>query len=250
MTPTPALTGLQNLREVSGQATPAGDRVRRRALLRSDAPAASDPFPHMLPWPPATVVDLRSESEYTGPHPLVEHGAKVHRIPLSKKLNMLDFGAEDVLREGGLAGLYRYTIDGAEPAIVEAVDVVARGAFPVLVHCTFGKDRTGIVVATILAAIGVAESAIVADYVETAANVDRILARLNAIDSPAINRIRNLSTTYPEGLDATADAVGALLQVFEEAGGADSWLRARGSSDDSLATLRSRLLETEGKEAP
>jgi len=250
VTSIPAPAGLQNLREVSGQVSAAGGSVRRKALLRSDAPARSDPTPHLLAWPPATVVDLRSESEYVGPHPLLEHGATIHRIPLSKKLNVLEFDAEDILRDGGLAGLYRYTIDGAEPAIVQAVAAVAHGAFPALIHCTFGKDRTGIVTATILAAVGVPDSAIIADYVETASNVDRIIARLTSIDSPAIDRIQNLLSSYPQGLDATADAIGAVLQVFEEAGGADRWLRSHGLTEDTLTALRSRLLEVEGEESP
>jgi rhodanese-related sulfurtransferase len=236
--------GLQNLREVTGQESVAGGRLRPRALLRSDAPAESDPTPALPAWPPATVIDLRSASEYSGPHPLGELGATIHRIPLSKKLNVLEFGGGDVLREGGLPGLYRYTMAGAESAIVEAVDAVAHGAFPVLVHCTFGKDRTGIVVATVLAAIGVTEAAIIADYVETTANVDRIIARLTSINSPAIERIQDLLITYPQGLGAPADAVDAVLEVFKEAGGVERWLHAHGLTEETLATLRSRLLET------
>lgn len=237
-------TGLENLREVSGQVSAAGGRVRPRALLRSDAPAESDPTPSLSAWPPATVIDLRSASEYSGAHPLGELGAAIHRIPLSKKLNVLEFDGGDVLREGGLPGLYRYTMAGAESAIVEAVDAVAHGEFPVLIHCTLGKDRTGIVVATILAAIGVTEAAIVADYVETTANVDRIIARLASINPPAMERIQDLLVTYPEGLGATAEAVDAVLQVFKEAGGVEAWLHAHGMTDEALAALRSRLLET------
>jgi protein-tyrosine phosphatase len=237
-------TGLQNLREVSGQTSAAGGRVRRRALLRSDAPAESDPAPALPGWPPATVVDLRSASEYSGAHPLAELGATIHRIPLSRKLNVLEFDGEQVLRESGLPGLYRYTMAGAEAAIVEAVNAVAHAALPVLVHCTFGKDRTGIVVATILAAVGVTEGAIVADYVETSANVGRIIARLTSLNSPTLEGIQDLLDTYPEGLDATADAIGVVLRTFEEAGGVEHWLRRHGLTDATLAALRSRLLET------
>lgn len=244
---TPA--GLQNLRSVFGQMSATGGRVRRGALLRSDAPAVSDATPALRSWPPATVIDLRSASEYSGPHPLDELGATVHRIPLSKKLNPLEIDGEDILREGGLPALYRYTMAGAESSIVAAVDAVAHASFPVLIHCTFGKDRTGIVVAAILAALGVSRAAIVADYVETAKNVHRVIARLTSMNSPVMEAIQDLFATCPEGLDAPADAVEEVLQVFEEAGGAERWLRIHGLTDETLAALRSRLLETAEKES-
>ena len=38
-------------------------------------------------------------------------------------------------------------------------------ALPILVHCTHGKDRTGVLVALLLRAIGVSEEDVVADYV-------------------------------------------------------------------------------------
>ena len=38
---------------------------------------------------------------------------------------------------------------------------------PVLVHCTVGKDRTGVTVALALAAAGVDEEAVIADYART-----------------------------------------------------------------------------------
>lgn len=228
-----------------------GGRVRPHALFRGDAPAQSDPPPSLPGWPPATVVDLRSVSEYVGPHPLTEFGATIHRVPLSKKLNVLDFDADDILKHGGLAGLYEYTIDGAEQAIVEAVDVVAKSEHPVLVHCTLGKDRTGIVVATILGAIGVSVAGIIADYVETGPNVHRILARLAALDSPAAVRIQELAGTYPEALEASAEAIEAVLRLHAEAGGADRWLLAHGMTTDSLAQLRARLLtSSNGEENP
>jgi hypothetical protein len=41
---------------------------------------------------------------------------------------------------------------------------VQPGVFPLLVHCTFGKDRTGIAVAMLLFALGVPEETVYADY--------------------------------------------------------------------------------------
>jgi protein-tyrosine phosphatase len=235
--------GMQNLREVSGQNVVSGGRVRRRALLRSDSPGYDDPTPAEPAWPPATVIDLRSPSECTTPHPLSRYGSEIHSIPMSKQLNMLEFDADEVLRNGGLAELYRQTIIGAEPAIVAAVDAVAKATFPVLIHCALGKDRTGILVAAILSAIDVPDDAIIADYVKTDANMTRVAARLDTPDSLVANKIRNLIATYPEGLGAPPEAIAAVLQLLRDSGGARQWLLKHGLHRNALRALLDRLVE-------
>ncbi|MCI5138364.1 MAG: hypothetical protein D3922_08095 [Candidatus Electrothrix sp. AR1] len=41
------------------------------------------------------------------------------------------------------------------------------GTFPLLLHCTYGKDRTGIITALILLAIGVEHPVIIEEYMQT-----------------------------------------------------------------------------------
>ncbi|RWX45912.1 Tyrosine phosphatase family protein [Candidatus Electrothrix communis] len=41
------------------------------------------------------------------------------------------------------------------------------GTFPLLLHCTYGKDRTGIITALILLAIGVDPPVIIEEYMQT-----------------------------------------------------------------------------------
>ena len=45
---------------------------------------------------------------------------------------------------------------------------ISQGAFPCIIHCSAGKDRTGMAVALLLAALGCGREAIVADYVASA----------------------------------------------------------------------------------
>ena len=64
-------------------------------------------------------------------------------------------------------------IDECGGAIADAIKVLAApGAFPALVHCSAGKDRTGIVVALILAVLGVPDEVIAADYGLSASYLD------------------------------------------------------------------------------
>jgi hypothetical protein len=69
------------------------------------------------------------------------------------------------LNDMGLEGLYRTFLSGSGTEIARALRIVAdRRNHPVLLHCSHGKDRTGLTVALILALVGVPRALIVADY--------------------------------------------------------------------------------------
>ena len=65
---------------------------------------------------------------------------------------------------------------------------VAHAEGPVVFHCTAGKDRTGVLAALMLAAVGADRGAIVADYAATSANLAGEWARkmLADHDIPAL----------------------------------------------------------------
>ena len=56
-------TGLCNLRDVGGLPLVGGGTVREGVLFRGDAPMVGDEDPELQPWPPASVIDLRSDDE-------------------------------------------------------------------------------------------------------------------------------------------------------------------------------------------
>ena len=67
--------------------------------------------------------------------------------------------------------------------MVAALRSVARSEGAALVHCAAGKDRTGVVVAVALRAVGVRPEAVIADYAATGERIGPLLARLRR--SPA-----------------------------------------------------------------
>jgi protein-tyrosine phosphatase len=69
-------------------------------------------------------------------------------------------------------------------------------------HCSAGKDRTGVLSALILAFLGVPDETIVADYTLSAAAMGRLLERLKA--------------EYPEAQDAVEKYAPAILHVVPE----------------------------------
>jgi hypothetical protein len=121
--------------------------------------------------------------------------------------------------------------------------LIAERPDPVLVHCTAGKDRTGVLVALVLSAAGVEREAVVEDYARTGANMPGVLERI-ATD-PAFaggsQEIRRLADERPQLLAAPPHAIESALDVLEGAGGAAAWLLDHGLADVDLARLRARL---------
>lgn len=224
---------LVNLRDVAS----ASPGLRRGVLLRSDAPLAGDVHEgYDVAWPPATILDLRDSAERGGDHPLAHHG-EVRDLPL---LRGAPYTADNQHRS--LEELYLALLESPVSAelLVEAVGAVAHAPIPVLVHCTAGKDRTGITVALVLRLVGVSREEVLADYLRTAEAMDLVLERMTesllAILSP--ERV----ATLPRGLHATpVEAITSFLDALEAEGDAEAWFLAHGGSAPTLAALRERL---------
>jgi protein-tyrosine phosphatase len=64
-----------------------------------------------------------------------------------------------------LVDTYRHMLDARQPQICEILRLLATpGRLPAVVHCTAGKDRTGLIVALVLGLVGVPDETIVEDY--------------------------------------------------------------------------------------
>jgi protein-tyrosine phosphatase len=147
---------------------------------------------------------------------------------------------------GDLAELNDHLLAERGPRIVAAVRAIAAGDGPVLVHCTAGKDRTGLVIALVLDAIGVAREAVIADYAASErhlagewadAMLERIAARFPVIVGDTADIVA-IVTTSPAPLMR-----GVLERVDAEHGGAAGYLLAHGLTEDELAALIIRLTE-------
>ncbi|RMZ81974.1 hypothetical protein DV737_g2283, partial [Chaetothyriales sp. CBS 132003] len=73
--------------------------------------------------------------------------------------------SREIMVPRGLTGLGVDTLDHSGPEIKEIFDVLAdQDSYPVLVHCTQGKDRTGISILLVLLLSGAPMEGIVKDY--------------------------------------------------------------------------------------
>jgi protein-tyrosine phosphatase len=226
---------------------PAGDgrAIRHDALYRSDAPLPGDRPPYGLRWPPRSIIDLRSSDELDGAHPLAGPDTVVVPHPLFARASVEHMIDEPEDLPDDLAALYRQLLAVAPSRLVDAVTLIANRPGPTLVHCTAGKDRTGLVVALALAAVGVPRGHIIADYRRTATNMPGVLARVVSEHASAgtVKAVRDLAVRRPDMLDAPAFAIAAALDELAGAGGAERWLLGAGLPPATLDALRARLLD-------
>jgi protein tyrosine/serine phosphatase len=251
------LEGAVNVRDLGGLEVAGGRRTAPRVLLRSDnlqGLTARDVGRLVDEHGVRVVVDLRThtEVEREGPGPLASDGRVDirHRSLYPEAGNRTDVAADGVLpwqdrpldgdpADSATVRAYLGYLRDRPDSIVAALRDVAEAGGAAVVHCAAGKDRTGVVCALALAAVGVPRDAILADYVATADRIGPILARLRA------------SPTYADDLDGRSDAthrprpetMTRVLDVLDERhGGAAGWLAEHGFGDDERAALRRRLV--------
>ena len=171
MTVAPNLSvhGTYNFRDVGGYPTLDG-RVRYGRLLRSDGlyRLGDDGKQHLRELGVGTVIDLRDDFE-VGVMPDDLDGLEVRRVHLPL---FEGSGASQGEAAVSLSTLYRRIVTQHSEVVARALrELLAMEEAPVLVHCTAGKDRTGVVVALALLAVGVDRQLVVEDYARSEDNL-------------------------------------------------------------------------------
>ena len=230
------LTGLYNLREVGGYPTADGGMVRWRTLFRSDALHRLDESgtAAIAALGLRTIVDLRTQMEVD-----VAPSALAGVMARTTHISLLTGDLQALPLE--LDAVYRYIIDACGKTVGEAIKLLcAPEAFPALVHCSAGKDRTGIVIALILAVLGVPDEVIAADYGLSGGYLDQE-------NTPAIGQVKastGLGESLTNELLASPPAliVRVLAQVRAFWGSVDEYLLDHGLTAADLASLRAALV--------
>ncbi|MFH8248902.1 tyrosine-protein phosphatase [Microbacterium sp. B2969] len=256
------IDGLHNFRDTGGIALEGGGAVRSGVLYRSDAlgaltPAGVDAFAET---PIGVVVDFRTPEE---------RQMSPDRLPASRPVQLVELPllegaigqlAGDAVQSASrdtaaltaameqlptLGDLYLGMLQhGAEVFAATARLVAAsREDTPtaVLVHCTAGKDRTGVATALLLRAAGADRAAVITDYASSAGNLDGawsegMYAMLTQFGIPLTPALQTLVAGSP-----ASEIERALDWIESEHGEAAAYLQSGGLTDDELSALRTRL---------
>jgi protein-tyrosine phosphatase len=220
------IRGTRNLRDLGGYECHDGRQTRWRTVLRSDCLDQLTPEAQaeLVALGVRTVVDLRREDE-------IEAAPNVFVLRAAPSVRYVHVPILDVdpTPRIGIEGTYRAMLDLRPAGLATIVRALAEpDGLPAVVHCAAGKDRTGVVSALLLSAVGVPEEAIVEDYVLSQ----------SCFASPWDE------TCEPIEVDCPPELMSATLAYLERRyGGARGYLRRAGVAADDLTRLRSLLTE-------
>ncbi len=207
-------------------------------LIRSDAPVALGDAGRaaLRELGPVTAIDLREPVERELDRADLDGlGLELESSPIIGE--DFELGAAMSLDE-----VYLYLLEQRGASLTAAVRSLARpGALPALVFCSAGKDRTGLVVALVLGALGVSDDEIVADYTRSEQNMT------GAFRAAVEARARAAGISEQE-LAVKVGAPPALMRTTlawlrQHHGGAAGYLRSHGMTNAELDTLRQALVE-------
>jgi protein-tyrosine phosphatase len=238
------LVGAHNFRDLGGY--PAGDsRTRWGRLYRSDAlhDLTEGDVATVRHLGLRSIVDLRTagEAARTGRGRIADEPLAYLAVSVSQDAQGERVPDGSVGDDGALATRYIAYLDTGGAAFLRALRYMADvDHLPMVFHCFFGKDRSGVLAALVLDCLGVDRDTIVADYALSAAGMPSLLASLarDPVYRDTIDR------TPPARLAASSATMESFLRWLDEHhGGAAAWARQAGMEPAELTTLRRLLLE-------
>jgi protein-tyrosine phosphatase len=234
------LEGAYNVRDIGGYGTVDGRTTRWGILFRADGL-------HRLP-PDAqarlhaqgvkTVVDLRRSDELEAAPNVFAKSSQVtyHHMSL-----LIDKPPVLVENPRSLIDIYRIILDDRQDQVRTVLSTFAAPeGLPGVVHCTAGKDRTGVIVALILGLCGVPHDTIVADYALTSTYLGEAFmeeARQRAVKRGFIwEHYQPMVMCPPENMEAT------LHHLDTTYGGFEAYADHIGFAEEQIRRLREALL--------
>ncbi|KAJ7496580.1 protein-tyrosine phosphatase-like protein [Mycena latifolia] len=250
-----SVEGLINVRSVGGFATSTqSDIVKPIVLFRSADPSriTAKGKEQLLALGVRRVFDFRADDEiasYKSTAPVVP-GVEFLRAPVSESrafdpvslaARMKEFAGNELET---FVTLYHEILEIGGPAFEKVFrHMLDRPDEPCLIHCTAGKDRTGLFTAILLMLLGVNDEEIIKDYALTAVGlepylpllIERFKQQVGDVDS--WEGAMKMASSRPETMRAT------LAMVREKYGSAEGWVASHTSlTEQELLALRQNLL--------
>jgi protein-tyrosine phosphatase len=239
--------GCVNVRDLGGHATEDRRTTRFGAVVRADSvrTLTDAGWEALLAYGVSRIVDLRLHSELALDPPR-ELSVEVVHVPLMHELDDEEWVEIDAIGDAqpdaaaSTRAVYLEFLERRRPQFAQAFTAVAgvpEGT--VVVHCHSGKDRTGLVVALLLRAVGVDVETIAADYALSGPNLREQLVTWVAAAEDDVERERRRRIG-----SAPAEAMVNVLEELERRyGSVRDYLHAAGVRPESLDRATARLVE-------
>jgi protein tyrosine/serine phosphatase len=238
--------GVLNFRDGGGYATTEGNRIRWRRVFRAGALHEATPASATLvrnELGVRSIIDLRfaSELERAGTLGLIAEPPVAHH-PLSIIPDGGSAKLDELHGRGISAGRYgAYLQVGADKFAQEFHLLAQAETYPVIIHCSAGKDRTGVSLALLQDLLGVDHQTIREDYDLTNRSLDGLMARVTAagrpIEGDTVEQHQQLYGAPPAAI------AGFLEHLKSEHGSARAYLESVGVTSAELDAIRDQLLE-------
>lgn len=140
------------------------------------------------------------------------------------------------MEDMGLVGLAKSSLDVCTREVKQVFDVLAKDEnWPVLVHCTQGKDRTGLVIMLVLFLLAVDENVMDSDYRLSESELEpEMEERIKEISSIGLSK---QFAVCPPSLVTSVH-----LHIREKYGSVEKYLLRVEVSQDSIDSIKHRLL--------
>ncbi|KAI9345137.1 protein-tyrosine phosphatase-like protein [Zopfochytrium polystomum] len=247
-----AVDGVKNFRDFGGYPVGNGEWIRSGILYRSAelGSITTAGISTVQRLGIKSVFDLRSNQEVVRrpPSEALNEVARRYHVPVyaEKDFSPEALGVRWKLYESGVLGfphVYMLILDNGAPVFKKIISSLitvspepSKGPEPMVVHCTAGKDRTGVIVAVLLKFLGVADDLIVRDYALT----ETLLASAGVI---SLDGVRSMMSSKAEAM------VGTLASLAKEYGSAAGYIQKKlGFSAMELSRLRDGLVTKVGEE--
>jgi len=252
------LQGVRNFRDFGGWTAGEGARVRRGRLFRSGhfSGATPEDWRALEPLSIEAVADLRRSTERARDpsdwpadwrvEVIASDDAHLGEAPHIRFLTETETITEDATR-GYMMGSYRrIPFEPGHQAVFKTFMRRAAEGRRVVAHCAAGKDRTGVLCALTLSALGVPQDQVIEDYLMTneAVELDKVLPTIAKRMNAALNlraepqALAPMIGVQPDFLDSAFD------EIESRSGSVDAYLDSElGLTDERREALRKALLE-------
>ena len=160
-----SLTGCLNLRELGGYETTEGKQLKWGTLLRSDSlhrlPISSQQ--QFIDYGVKTIVDLRSSFEVAQEEYAFSKRTEINYFNIA----LVEENHRNIIesiKDKSLFEINQFLLEERSLAIKTILETIATQETPVVIHCAIGKDRTGLIIALLLAIAEVPRETIAQDY--------------------------------------------------------------------------------------